>query len=140
VKLDVVSTPFQNNASQCKIGRINRRGTAIDCGDPAGIPDIRQDQHAAARERRVNCDGIRSALGDVRLFVSRAGLERRAGAEHAEATREHTFRSITASIARARRELGYAPRYSTMEALRESLACLVANGQVDVGGQPFPPA
>ena len=71
-------------------------------------------------------------------FVDWPEFERRAGGEHAEATREHTFRSITASIARARRELGYEPRYSTLEALRESLAWLVANGQADVGGQPVP--
>jgi nucleoside-diphosphate-sugar epimerase len=71
-------------------------------------------------------------------FVDWPEFERRAGAEHAAATREHTFRSITASIARARRELGYAPRYSTLQALHESLAWLVANGQVDLDGQPFP--
>jgi nucleoside-diphosphate-sugar epimerase len=71
-------------------------------------------------------------------FVGWPEFERRAGAEHAAATREHTFRSITASIARARRELGYAPRYSTLQALHESLAWLVANGQVDLDGQPFP--
>jgi nucleoside-diphosphate-sugar epimerase len=54
--------------------------------------------------------------------------------------REHTSRSITASIARAREVLGYAPRYSSLDALREALAWLVANGQADVGGQPFPAA
>ena len=70
-------------------------------------------------------------------FVDWAEFERRAGAEHAEATREHTMRSITASIGRARAVLGYAPRYSTLDALREALAWLVANGQVDVGGQAF---
>jgi nucleoside-diphosphate-sugar epimerase len=73
-------------------------------------------------------------------FVDWAEFERRVGAGPAEATREHTFRSITASIARARRELGYEPRYSTLQALHESLAWLVANGQVDLGGQPFPTA
>ena len=71
-------------------------------------------------------------------FVGWAEFERRAGPEHAEATREHTFRSITASIARAREVLGYAPRYSTLEALHEALAWLVAHGQADTGGQPFP--
>jgi hypothetical protein len=34
--------------------------------------------------------------------------------------------------------LGYAPRYSSLDALHEALAWLVANGQADVGGQPFP--
>jgi len=33
--------------------------------------------------------------------------------------------------------LGYAPRYSTLEALHEALAALVASGAVDVGGQEF---
>ena len=68
-------------------------------------------------------------------FVDWAEFDRRVGPEHAEATREHTFRSITASIARARQMLGYAPRYSSLDALHEALAWLVANGQADVGGQ-----
>ena len=71
-------------------------------------------------------------------FVSWAELTRLAGAEHAEVTREHTSRSITASIARAREVLGYAPRYGSLDALHEALAWLVANGQADVGGQPLP--
>jgi nucleoside-diphosphate-sugar epimerase len=73
-------------------------------------------------------------------FVDWAEFERRAGAEHAEATREHTFRSITASIAQAREVLGYTPRYSSLDALHEALSWLVANGQADVGGQQFPAA
>jgi nucleoside-diphosphate-sugar epimerase len=70
-------------------------------------------------------------------LVDWAEFTRRAGSQHAEATREHTFRSITASIARARQVLGYAPRYSSLGALREALAWLVANGEADIGGQPF---
>ncbi len=57
---------------------------------------------------------------------------------NAEVTREHTFRSVTASIARAREVLGYAPRYTALAALREALAWLVANGQADIGDQSFP--
>jgi len=62
------------------------------------------------------------------------------GAGNAGVTREHTFRSITASIARAREVLGYAPRYTALGALREALAWLVDNGQADIAGQPFPAA
>jgi nucleoside-diphosphate-sugar epimerase len=62
---------------------------------------------------------------------------RRVGPEHAETTREHTFRSITASIAQARETLGYAPRYTSLDALHEALTWLVAHGQADVGGQEF---
>jgi hypothetical protein len=36
---------------------------------------------------------------------------------------------------RIREVLGYAPRYSSLDALHEALAWLVANGQADVGGQ-----
>jgi nucleoside-diphosphate-sugar epimerase len=70
-------------------------------------------------------------------FVDWAEFGRRVGSGHAEVTREHTFRSIAASIDRARQVLGYAPRYSSLDALHEALTWLVANGQVDVGGQQF---
>ncbi len=71
-------------------------------------------------------------------FVDWAEFTRRAGSGPAEVTREHTFRSITASMARAREVLQYSPRYSSLDALREALAWLVAHGQADIGGQPFP--
>ena len=73
-------------------------------------------------------------------FVDWTEFGRQAGAEHAEATREHTFRGIAASIARARETFGYAPRFSSLEALYEALAWLVADGQVNLGGQRFQPA
>jgi nucleoside-diphosphate-sugar epimerase len=64
-------------------------------------------------------------------------FERRVGSEHAAATLDHVDRSITASIGRSRSVLGYAPRYSSLEALRESLRWLVEHGRADVGGQEF---
>ena len=70
-------------------------------------------------------------------FVDRNEFERRVGSEHASATLDHIDRSITASIERARSTLGYAPRYSSLEALRESLRWLVEHGQADVAGQAF---
>ncbi len=70
-------------------------------------------------------------------FVDWAEFERRAGAEHAESTRQHTVRSITASIRRGQDVLGFRPRYSSLDALHQALTWLVADGQVDVGGQSF---
>lgn len=70
-------------------------------------------------------------------FVDWDEFGRRVGPEHAGTTREHTFRSITASIAQARETLGYEPRYTSLDALHEALTWLVANGQADVGGQEF---
>jgi nucleoside-diphosphate-sugar epimerase len=68
-------------------------------------------------------------------LVDWAEFERRAGAEHAGATREHVARGIAASIDRARDVLGYRPRYSSLDALRESLRALAAAGRVDLAGQ-----
>src|SRR3954447_21533107 len=68
-------------------------------------------------------------------FVEWAEFERRVGAGHAEATREHVARSIAASIDRAREVLGYRPRFRSLDALHESLRWLADNGQVDLGGQ-----
>jgi nucleoside-diphosphate-sugar epimerase len=65
-------------------------------------------------------------------LVEWAEFERRVGAEHAEATREHVGRSIAASIDRARAVLGYRPRFSSLDALRESLDWLVASGRVEL--------
>jgi nucleoside-diphosphate-sugar epimerase len=70
-------------------------------------------------------------------YVDRPEFERRVGAGHAEATREHVERSIAASIERARAVLGYAPRYSSLDALHEAARWLAANGRIDVGGQDF---
>jgi nucleoside-diphosphate-sugar epimerase len=70
-------------------------------------------------------------------FVDWPEFERRVGAGHATATREHVGRSIAASIDRARAVLGYAPRYSSLQALHEAVRWLAANGAIDVGGQDF---
>jgi nucleoside-diphosphate-sugar epimerase len=68
-------------------------------------------------------------------FVGWEEFTRRAGPEHAEVTREHTTRSITASVARARSVLGYEPLHTSLNALHEALSWLAANGQADIGGQ-----
>ncbi len=69
-------------------------------------------------------------------FVDWTEYERRVG-DFAGSTREHGARSIAASIARAQQVLGYQPRYTSLDALQEALRWLVADGQVDVGGQRF---
>jgi nucleoside-diphosphate-sugar epimerase len=66
-------------------------------------------------------------------YVDWPEFERRVGADHATATREHVGRSIAASIDRARAVLGYAPRYSSLDALRDAVRWLAANARVDAG-------
>jgi nucleoside-diphosphate-sugar epimerase len=94
-------------------------------------------------EQAMTCRGL--AAGVAAWFGREAVLdlvewdefERRVGSDHAAATRDHVERSITASTERSRSILGYAPRYSSLEALRESLRWLVEHGQADVAGQAF---
>ena len=50
--------------------------------------------------------------------------------ENAQATWEHIIRSPNASIEKGRRLLGYAPRYSSLAAVQESVSWLVANGRL----------
>jgi nucleoside-diphosphate-sugar epimerase len=64
-------------------------------------------------------------------------FEARVGPEHAGVSREHVARSIAAGIGRARDVLGFRPRFSSLDALHESLRQLVADGQVDLGGVDF---
>jgi nucleoside-diphosphate-sugar epimerase len=53
--------------------------------------------------------------------------------EHAQATWEHISHSPSISIDKAKRVLGYAPRYTSLEAVAEALDWLRRDGQVDVG-------
>jgi nucleoside-diphosphate-sugar epimerase len=52
-------------------------------------------------------------------------------AEEAKATWEHIARSPNCSIAKAQRLLGYAPRYTSLQAVEEAVAWLIADGQVE---------
>jgi nucleoside-diphosphate-sugar epimerase len=112
----------------------------------AGRPDAAGRSFHVVAEQAMTLRGLAAGAAawfgrePVLEFVGWAEFEERAGAQHAAATREHTFRGIAASIARGREVLGYAPRFSSLDALREALAWLVADGQVDVGGQVLPAA
>jgi nucleoside-diphosphate-sugar epimerase len=94
-------------------------------------------------EQAMTCRGLAEAVAAwfgreaVLDLVEWGEFERRVGSEHAAATLDHIERSIAAGIERARSILGYAPRYTSLEALRESLRWLVEHGQVDVAGQGF---
>ncbi|WP_199516763.1 NAD-dependent epimerase/dehydratase family protein [Nucisporomicrobium flavum] len=91
-------------------------------------------------EQAMTCRGL--AMGAAGWFGREAVLdlvdwpefERRVGAEHAGTTREHIERGIAASIDRARAVLGYQPRYSSLDALREAVRWLAQHDQLDLGG------
>jgi nucleoside-diphosphate-sugar epimerase len=52
--------------------------------------------------------------------------------EDADATWDHIAHSPNCSIAKARRLLGYEPRYRSLEAVHEAVRWLIANGQLEV--------
>jgi nucleoside-diphosphate-sugar epimerase len=89
-------------------------------------------------EQSMTCRGLAEGAANwfgrepVLDLVDWSEFERRTDPAHAAATRDHIERSITASIARARDVLGYAPRFSSLETLHESLRRLAADGEVDV--------
>ncbi|MDB5530193.1 MAG: NAD-dependent epimerase/dehydratase [Devosia sp.] len=51
-------------------------------------------------------------------------------ADEAKATWEHVARSPNCSIAKAQRLLGYAPRYTSLQAVEEAVSWLIKDGQV----------
>ena len=52
--------------------------------------------------------------------------------EEAQATWDHIAHSPNCSIAKARRLINYQPRYSSLQAVQESVAWLIANGKISV--------
>jgi nucleoside-diphosphate-sugar epimerase len=56
----------------------------------------------------------------------------RVGADEARTTWEHVARSHSMSIRKARDEIGYAPGYTSLEAVREAVDWLRADGQIQV--------
>jgi nucleoside-diphosphate-sugar epimerase len=94
-------------------------------------------------EQAMTCRGLAAGVAGwfgrepVLDLVDWAEFERRVGTEHAAVTRDHIERGIAAGIERARSVLGYAPRFTSLDALHEALRGLVERGEVDVGGQTF---
>jgi nucleoside-diphosphate-sugar epimerase len=65
-------------------------------------------------------------------YVDWLEYERRVGEHHARVTHDHVGRGIAASIDRARAVLGYAPRYSSLDALHEALGWLMTSGALEL--------
>lgn len=65
-------------------------------------------------------------------FLPWEAWKRMVSEEHAAATLDHIAHSPNVSIDKARKLLGYAPRYSSFEAVREALEWLIREGRVQV--------
>jgi nucleoside-diphosphate-sugar epimerase len=92
-------------------------------------------------ERAVTLRGIAEAAAgwfgqeaDLR-FVPFDEFRAATSTENADATWEHIARSPSMSIESAKRDLGYAPNYTSLESIAEGLQWLIDDGQLDVGGR-----
>lgn len=90
-------------------------------------------------ERAMTLRGIATAVAgwfgreaDLR-FVPFEQFRAGTGDEAAEASWQHIVRSHSMSIDKARRHLGYAPRYTSLQAIADGLRWLAEHGQVDLG-------
>ncbi|HEY8702908.1 MAG TPA: NAD-dependent epimerase/dehydratase family protein [Arthrobacter sp.] len=54
---------------------------------------------------------------------------------NADASFDHISRSPSMSIGKAQQELGYSPRYTSLQAIAEGLRWLISDGRLDVGGR-----
>lgn len=103
-------------------------------------PDVAAgNAYNVVSERAMTLRGIATAV--ARWFGREPELrfmpyeQFRAGtsAELADVSREHIVRSHSMSIDKARRELGYAPRYTSLQAIADGLAWLNEHGGLDLG-------
>lgn len=110
-------------------------------GRPAAIGSSFHVASEQAMTLRGLANGVAGWFGRAPKIelVDWTEFERRVGGEHAGMSREHVARSIAASIDRARDVLGYRPRYSSLDALHESLNWLAANGHVHLTTQTTGP-
>jgi len=94
--------------------------------------------------RAMTLRGIATAVAgwfgqdaDLR-FVPFAQFRAMTTAELADTSYEHIVRSHSMSIEKARTQLGYAPRYTTLQAIADGLAWLVEHGELDLGPDALP--
>ncbi len=103
-------------------------------------PDVAAgNAYNVVSERAMTLRGIATAVAgwfgheaDLRLMPFeqfRAGTDD----ELADSSWQHILRSHSMSIDKARRQLGYAPRYTSLRAIADGLAWLAAHGHVDLG-------
>jgi nucleoside-diphosphate-sugar epimerase len=70
-------------------------------------------------------------------FAPFAEFEGSTTSRHASTSYDHVARSHSVSIDRARSQLGYRPRHSSLDAVREALVWLHRSGQVNLGDNEF---
>jgi nucleoside-diphosphate-sugar epimerase len=89
----------------------------------------------AALSLRGYAEGMAAWFGcpaDLR-FLPWAEWKQTVSADEAAATWDHIAHSPCASIAKAQRLLGYQPRYTSLQAVQESVTWMIEHGVIEVG-------
>lgn len=125
--METVHHVHADDVSQAFVRALNNWSTAVGEGFHVVSP--------GALTLRGYAEAVASWFGKpARLrFVPWEEWRQNVSEEVAEATWDHIAHSPNCSIARARRLLGYEPRYGSLQAVRESLDWLVEHGKVSVG-------
>jgi nucleoside-diphosphate-sugar epimerase len=124
--LETVHHVHADDVAQAFMRAIGRRAAAL--GEPFHTVS------PAALTLRGYAERIAQWLGQpARLrYLPFEEWRKEVTARDAEITWDHIAHSPNASIEKARRLLGYEPRYSSLEAVKESVAWLVRNNMVSV--------
>lgn len=105
-------------------------------GRPAG--SVGQSFHVVS-EKAITLRGYAEAVAswfglDADIsYLPYAEFRETTSADHADVTFEHIARSSSASIDKARHQLGYRPRYSSLQTVAEAVRWLQRAGQIDLG-------
>jgi nucleoside-diphosphate-sugar epimerase len=122
--METVHHVHADDVAQIVMGAIANRGAAVG------------EAFNAVSAQAINLKGYAEAM--YRWFGREAKLsfegyetwKLKQAPEEAQATWEHIFRSPSHSTEKARRLLGYSPRYSSLEAVYEAVDWLVEQGKV----------
>lgn len=122
--METVHHVHADDVAQIVMGAIAHRGAALG------------EAFNAVSPQAINLKGYAEAM--YRWFgqTPKLGFEGyetwklKQSPEDAQATWEHIFRSPSHSVAKAERLLGHRPRYTSLEAVYESVSWLIEHGQV----------
>ncbi|WP_411719636.1 NAD-dependent epimerase/dehydratase family protein [Mycetocola sp.] len=127
--LETVHHVHADDVAQCFQRAIER--PAMVAGKSYHVVSERAMTLRGIAETAAGWFGQEANLGYLPLEQFLAGL----APEHANATRDHVTRSPSMSIAAAASDLGYAPRYTSAQAIADGLQWLLAEGRLETGGR-----
>jgi nucleoside-diphosphate-sugar epimerase len=122
--LETLHHVHADDVAQCFVAAMNRRSLAL--GESFHVVS------AAALTLRGYAERVSSWSGQAAKinFVPWDVWKQSASEKDAKVTWDHIAHSPNCSIEKARTLLGYAPRYSSLEAVREAVDWLIQNGTV----------